>query len=130
MAVENQPAQPEQVAQAEPLPEKTVGGAAYNENYKPTAGADGLSPATSEQVADGAASVKMTFWQKQRVPGAPLPIIAAAALAIIIGLAVSTQTTVPQAAVDITGIIGRLWLRALRATGEWNTTFGIAHHHC
>jgi Na+/H+-dicarboxylate symporter len=111
-----QPAQTEQVAQAEPLPDKTVAGDQYTENYKPTPGADGLSPSSSEQIADDAASVKLTFWQRQREPGAPLPIIAAAALAIVIGVAVSTQTTVPQSAIDITGIIGRLWLRALRAT--------------
>jgi hypothetical protein len=75
------------------------------------------SPGATEPIMEDS-SVKKTFWQKQREPGRPLPIIAAALLAIAIGLAVSTQTEVPDAAVEITGIIGNLWLRALRATGE------------
>ncbi|KFA63824.1 hypothetical protein S40285_07769 [Stachybotrys chlorohalonatus IBT 40285] len=73
------------------------------------------SPGATEPIMEDS-SVKKTFWQKQREPGRPLPIIAAALLAIAIGLAVSTQTEVPDAAVEITGIIGNLWLRALRAT--------------
>ncbi|KAH7310566.1 excitatory amino acid transporter 2 [Stachybotrys elegans] len=75
------------------------------------------SSASSEVRVDAETeSVKKTFWQRQREPGSPLPIIAAALLAIAIGLAVSTQTEVPQAAFDILNIPGRLWLRALQAT--------------
>lgn len=45
-------------------------------------------------------------------------IIIAALLAIIIGLAVTTQVDeVPDAAVAILAIPGNLWLRALRAVG-------------
>jgi hypothetical protein len=52
-----------------------------------------------------------------------MQIISAALLAIAIGLAVSTTVTdIPEAVPVILEIPGSLWLRALRATGEFSHT--------
>jgi hypothetical protein len=52
-------------------------------------------------------------------PGSAVQIICAAVVAIIIGMVVNvTVDEVPQAAIAILGIPGRLWLRALQAVGE------------
>jgi hypothetical protein len=62
---------------------------------------------------------KKTLWQKFITPGSVLQIIAAALLAIAIGLIVTTQVSeVPDAAVALLAIPGQLWLRALRAVGQ------------
>ncbi|KAJ8116371.1 hypothetical protein OPT61_g2179 [Boeremia exigua] len=59
---------------------------------------------------------KKNLWQKFKTPGSVLQIIAAALLAIAIGLIVTTQVSViPDAAVKLLAIPGQLWLRALRA---------------
>lgn len=58
-------------------------------------------------------------WASFKTPGSALQIIAAAILAIAIGLAVSTTVSdIPDAAPVILEIPGSLWLRALRATGK------------
>ena len=50
-----------------------------------------------------------------------MQIIVAAIIAIAIGLAVSTSVSdIPEAVPVILEIPGNLWLRALRATGEFN----------
>ena len=52
--------------------------------------------------------------------GSASQIITAALLAIAIGMAVSTQVDdVPVAAIEIISIPGDLWLRALKAVGEY-----------
>jgi hypothetical protein len=62
---------------------------------------------------------KKNLWQKFKTPGSVLQIIAAALLAIAIGLIVTTQVeSVPDAAVALLAIPGQLWLRALRAVGK------------
>ena len=51
--------------------------------------------------------------------GISAAIIAAALLAIAIGLIVTTQVSdIPDAAVALLAIPGQLWLRALRAVGQ------------
>lgn len=72
-------------------------------------------PTYSEEIPE----VKKTFWQKFKTPGSVLQIIAAALIAIAIGLIVTTQVEeVPDAAVALLAIPGQLWLRALRAVGK------------
>jgi hypothetical protein len=62
---------------------------------------------------------RKNLWQKFKTPGSVLQIIAAALLAIAIGLIVTTQVeSVPDAAVALLAIPGQLWLRALRAVGK------------
>lgn len=62
---------------------------------------------------------RQRVWWKIKEPGSVWQIIIAALLAIVIGLAVTTQVDeVPEAAVAILAIPGNLWLRALRAVGE------------
>lgn len=74
-----------------------------------------LSPQPSMEEAEP----KKTLWQKFITPGSVLQIIAAALLAIAIGLIVTTQVPeVPDAAVALLAIPGQLWLRALRAVGQ------------
>jgi hypothetical protein len=61
------------------------------------------------------------LWDSFKTPGSAMQIIAAALLAIAIGLAVSTTVSdIPEAVPIILEIPGTLWLRALRATGEFN----------
>jgi hypothetical protein len=61
------------------------------------------------------------LWDSLKTPGSAMQIISAALLAIAIGLAVSTTVTdIPEAVPVILEIPGSLWLRALRATGEFN----------
>jgi hypothetical protein len=61
------------------------------------------------------------LWDSFKTPGSAVQIIAAALLAIAIGLAVSTTVSdIPEAVPVILEIPGTLWLRALRATGESN----------
>ncbi|KAL2270564.1 hypothetical protein VTJ83DRAFT_2748 [Remersonia thermophila] len=62
------------------------------------------------------APVKKPWWNSVLVAGSATQIVIAAALAIAIGLAVSsTVEKIPAAATTLVGIPGRLWLRALRA---------------
>ncbi|KAK4149614.1 Sodium:dicarboxylate symporter [Chaetomidium leptoderma] len=59
---------------------------------------------------------KKPWWNSVRVAGSATQIVIAAALAIAIGLAVSsTVEEIPPAVVTIVAIPGRLWLRALKA---------------
>jgi hypothetical protein len=97
---------------ADALPEK-AGASDSTQDADPHAGkrADAM-PRTDD------ATAKKSFWKKQLEAGRPLPIIAAAALAIAIGLAVSTTGGAPRPAWIILAIPGNLWLRALRATGK------------
>lgn len=61
------------------------------------------------------------LWDSLKTPGSAMQIITAALLAIAIGLAVSTTVTdIPEAVPVILEIPGSLWLRALRATGEFD----------
>ncbi|KAL2851347.1 Sodium:dicarboxylate symporter [Aspergillus pseudodeflectus] len=60
--------------------------------------------------------VKRPWWHSIKEPGSALQIVIAAALAIAIGLSVSsTVDDIPYAAPTILEIPGALWLRALRA---------------
>lgn len=81
-----------------------------------SASSPGLSPQPT--IEEGEAP-KKTLWQKFITPGSVLQIIAAALLAIAIGLIVTTQVSdIPDAAVALLAIPGQMWLRALRAVGE------------
>ena len=63
---------------------------------------------------------KKTFVQRVMTPGSVWQIIIAAVLAIAIGMIVTTQVDdIPDAAVSLTGILGQLWLRALKAVGKF-----------
>jgi hypothetical protein len=63
--------------------------------------------------------VKRPWWHSIKEPGSALQIVIAAALAIAIGLSVSsTVDDIPYAAPTILEIPGALWLRALRAAGK------------
>jgi hypothetical protein len=65
---------------------------------------------------------KKPWWYSIREPGSALQIVSAAAVAIAIGLAVSsTVDDIPYAAPTIIEIPGALWLRALRAAGTTST---------
>lgn len=69
------------------------------------------------------------LWDSFKTPGSAVQIIVAALLAIAIGLAVSTTVTdIPEAVPIILKIPGTLWLRALRATGKFNTSPQIQRH--
>ncbi|KXJ87284.1 amino acid transporter [Microdochium bolleyi] len=59
---------------------------------------------------------KEPWWRSVTKPGSTWQIIIAAVLAIAIGMAVtSTVDKVPKAAIDMVGVWGDLWLRALKA---------------
>lgn len=69
-----------------------------------------------------AAEEKKIFIQRVKEPGSVWQIIIAALLAITIGLIVAIQVDeVPEAVTAILTIPGSLWLRALRAVGEFKT---------
>lgn len=69
------------------------------------------------------------LWDSLKTPGSAMQIITAAVIAIAIGLAVSTTVSdIPEAVPVILEIPGNLWLRALRATGEFcNETCALKH---
>jgi hypothetical protein len=59
-------------------------------------------------------------WKVLKTPGSALQIVVAAVIALTIGMAVNvTVDEVPNAAIVILGIPGRLWLRSLTAVGEF-----------
>ncbi|EER37007.1 excitatory amino acid transporter [Histoplasma capsulatum H143] len=59
---------------------------------------------------------KKTLWENVKTPGSVYQILISAAIAIAIGFAVNTTVDkVPVAAVDLCGMPGRIWLRALKA---------------
>jgi len=63
--------------------------------------------------------VKKPWWHGFKEPGSALQIIVAALLAIAIGVAVATQVDdIPEAAPILVGVIGNMWLRALKAVGK------------
>ena len=77
---------------------------------------------TSTSQPDTAVDVqpKKPWWNSVRVAGSATQIVIAAALAIAIGLAVSTTVDeVPKAAITLVAIPGNLWLRSLKAVGMW-----------
>ncbi|KAF4335063.1 excitatory amino acid transporter [Fusarium beomiforme] len=60
--------------------------------------------------------VKKPWWHGFKEPGSALQIIVAALLAIAIGIVIATQVDdIPEAVPVIVGIIGNMWLRALKA---------------
>jgi hypothetical protein len=76
------------------------------------------SSQSSPSEDETAENVKRPWWYSIKEPGSATQIILAAILAIGIGMAVvSTTDEVPQAAIDIIGIPGSLWLRALKCVG-------------
>lgn len=69
---------------------------------------------------DGAPTAKKPWWKIFLEPGSAPQIVTAAVLAIALGLGVKEAVgTVPQAAITLVGIPGVLWLRALKAVGEF-----------
>lgn len=61
------------------------------------------------------------WWRCFFEAGSAPQIICAAVVALAIGLGVNVSVDeVPDAAIAILGIPGRLWLRALQAVGEWS----------
>jgi hypothetical protein len=91
-----------------------------------SAAMDDVHPQQSPSAAGSAPhaeEVKRTWYQSLvasvKEPGSATQIIIAAILAIAIGMpVVSTVGEVPQAAIDIIGIPGGLWLRALKCIGR------------
>ena len=76
------------------------------------------SSQSSPSEGETAENVKRPWWYSIKEPGSATQIIVAAILAIGIGMAVvSTTDDVPQAAIDIIGIPGSLWIRALKCVG-------------
>lgn len=80
-----------------------------------------VSPVISQE--EGDARPKETFgqrvWRVTKTPGSAIQIVIAAALAIAIGMAVTTTVDdIPEAAGVLVGIPGTLWLRALKAVGK------------
>jgi Na+/H+-dicarboxylate symporter len=109
-------AQPTYVGQPAATPTATSGEkVAGSEDFKPVSSPSQTT--SSEQDGDNAAEeVKKPWWHSVKEPGSATQIIIAAALAIGIGMAiVATVDDIPQAEIDIVGIPGRLWLRALKA---------------
>lgn len=77
-------------------------------------------PTTVEDAPPVKRNWYQSMWDSFKTPGSALQIISAALLAIAIGLAVSTTVDdIPEAVPVILEIPGNLWLRALRATGEF-----------
>ena len=69
----------------------------------------------------GDRTLMQKVWDETKQPGSAIQIILAAAVAIGIGLGVSSAVDeVPDAAVELVGIPGDLWLRALKAVGASN----------
>lgn len=65
--------------------------------------------------------VKRPWWHSFKEPGSALQIISAALLAIVIGVIIATQVdSIPPAVPVILGIIGNMWLRALKAVGKFS----------
>jgi hypothetical protein len=63
---------------------------------------------------------KGPWWKIFLEPGSAPQIITAAVFAIALGLGIKEAVgTVPQAAITILGIPGVLWLRALKAVGQY-----------
>ena len=61
-------------------------------------------------------TTKKPWWHSVRVAGSATQIVIAAALAIVVGMAVTTTVDdIPKEASTILAIPGRLWLRALKA---------------
>lgn len=77
-----------------------------------------VGPITTDQPAE----VKRKWWHPLIEPGHAVQIIIAAAVAIGIGLGVTSavgKDNIPEAAPAVLGIPGQLWLRALQAVGEF-----------
>lgn len=96
---------------------------------KTTAGTDATLTTTHSSTQDESSTKAHTqpwsrrFCSTLMEPGSALQIVIAAAIAIGIGMAVtSTVDDIPEAAPVILEIPGSLWLRALRATGQSPTS--------
>ncbi|RYP88472.1 hypothetical protein DL770_004636 [Monosporascus sp. CRB-9-2] len=84
-----------------------------DEEKKATVGLQPQGPASTVEDGD---TEKRPWWHSVKEAGSAAQIIIAAIIAIAIGMAVvSTVEEVPQAAIDILGIPGNLWLRSLQA---------------
>lgn len=89
--------------------EKTAG---VGENVRRTSTT--MSP--DQQTSAEETTTKKPWWNSVRVAGSATQIVIAAALAIAIGMAVTTTVDdIPKEASTILAIPGRLWLRALKA---------------
>ncbi|KAI9375270.1 Sodium:dicarboxylate symporter [Aspergillus egyptiacus] len=77
---------------------------------------NGIQQQTSPEQAGSQEQLKKPWWYSVREPGSALQIVIAAAVAIGVGLAVSsTVDDIPYAAPTLIEIPGALWLRALKA---------------
>jgi len=91
----------------------------------------GISPVSSQAEGDIRTEVvketiPQRFWRYTTTPGHAFQIVIAAALAIAIGMAVtSTVDDIPSAVPTLVGIPGTLWLRALKAVGTSLPTHAI-----
>lgn len=72
--------------------------------------------------------VKKPWWHPIKEPGSAVQIVIAAAVALGIGLGVSSATEVPDAATTLLAIPGQLWLRALTCVGECRIDTMPAYH--
>lgn len=77
-------------------------------------------PARQESIDSTQAGqkTKKPWWYSIKEPGSAAQIVIAAAVALGIGLGVSSATEVPDAATTLLAIPGQLWLRALTCVGE------------
>jgi len=88
--------------------EKTAG---IGENVRRTA-----TTMSTDQQTKTEQTTKKPWWHSVRVAGSATQIVIAAALAIVVGMAVTTTVDdIPKEASTILAIPGRLWLRALKA---------------
>ncbi|KAL2817555.1 Sodium:dicarboxylate symporter [Aspergillus granulosus] len=95
--------------------EKSVGVKAHEGTVDSGAQDYAIRQQTTEETG-AQEQLKKPWWNAIREPGSALQIVIAAAIAIAIGLAVSsTVEEIPYAAPTILEIPGALWLRALRA---------------
>ena len=87
-----------------------------SEKARPVNTTDEARISTSSPQEGTGTEAKKPWWNSVRVAGSATQIVIAAALAIVIGVAVSYSVeNIPSAASILVGIPGRLWLRALRA---------------
>ncbi|KAJ1323199.1 solute carrier family 1 (glial high affinity glutamate transporter) member 3 [Microdochium nivale] len=91
----------------------------YEPKTVPVAGSDESRDQSASPTRGDAEVVqppREPWWRSVTKPGSTWQIIIAAVLAIAIGMAVTTTVeTVPKACIDMVGVWGDLWLRALKA---------------
>lgn len=104
---------------------------ATDEKRAATSDDAGISPVSSQVEGDIRTEVvketiPQRFWRYTTTPGHAFQIVIAAALAIAIGMAVtSTVDNIPSAVPTLVGIPGTLWLRALKAVGTSVLTHAV-----